>query len=124
MSNLNIYERGTIFFDNQVLVECQSLSVDVDPALNEIKTMNKGFAGVSPGAEMTKIDVGEALPRVGVDYDALAAIQGVEIVEFLLFAAGKKWKTKGFISNLKINTGVDKAAEYSFSFIGAPLEVT
>lgn len=124
MSSLQIYERGALFAGGALLVESQSISVDVDPGLNEIKTMQRGFAGVSPGSEMTKIDVSEALPRAGVDYDALSAIQGVEIVEMVLFAAAKKWKCKGFINSLKMSLGADKAAEYSFTFIGGPLEIS
>ena len=122
MSALQIYDRGAVFFGNQLLVEVQSVSVDVDPALNEINTMQKGFAGMSPGSEKVRIDISEALPRAGVDYDALANIQGIDVVDFVLFVGAKKFKTKGFITNLKMNLGVDRAAEYSFSFIGSPLE--
>lgn len=122
MSSLQLYDRGTVFFDGQMLVESTSVSVDVDPALNEIHTMQRGFSGVSPGSEKVRIDVNEALPRAGVDYDALSQLQGVEVVDFVLFVGAKKFKTKGFISNLKMNLGVDRAAEYSFSFIGSPLE--
>ena len=124
MSSLQTYERGALFLGGALLVESQSISVDVDPKLNEINTMQKGFAGVSPGSEMTKVDISEALPRAGVDYDALSAIQGVEIVELVLFAASKKWKVKGYINSLKMSLGVDKAAEYSFTFIGGPLETS
>jgi hypothetical protein len=124
MSSLQIYERGAVFFGNQLLVECQSVSVNIDPKLNEINTMQKGFAGVSPGSEMVSIDVTEALPRAGIDYDAISALQGVEVVDFVLFAGDKKFKTKGFINNVKMNFGADRAAEFSFTFIGAPIEAT
>lgn len=122
MSSLQIYERGALFTDDQLLMECQSISVTFDPKLNEINTMQKGFAGVSPGSEMVSIDVSEALPRAGVDYDAITAMQGVEIVSMVLFAGAKKFKTKGFINNVKMSLGTDRAAEYSFTFIGAPIE--
>lgn len=124
MSSLQIYERGAVFFGNQLLVECQSVSVNIDPKLNEINTMQKGFAGVSPGSEMVSIDVTEALPRAGIDYDAISALQGVEVVDFVLFAGAKKFKTKGFINNVKMNFGADRAAEFSFTYIGSPIETS
>ena len=122
MSSLQIYERGALFADGQLLIECQTITVNLDPKLNEINTMQKGFAGVSPGSEMTTIDVAEAMPRAGVDYDAISRMQGVDVVEMVLFAAAKKYKTKGFISKVGINLGADRAAEFSFSLIAGPIE--
>lgn len=124
MSALQIYERGSVFFANQLLVECVSFTVKADPKLNPISTMQKGFAGVSPGAEMTEVEVTEALPRAGFDYDALRAIQGVEVVDFVCFLGAKKLASKGFISGLDLTSGVDKGAEVKFNFMGSPLEAT
>jgi hypothetical protein len=122
MASLQTYDRGAFFLDGQLLIESQSVSVTVDPKLNEVTTTQKGFAGVSPGAEMTSIDVASALPRSGVEYDALLVIQGVEIVEALLFVGAAKYKAKGYINNLKIETGTDRAASYSFTMICGPME--
>jgi hypothetical protein len=124
MSALQIYERGALFADGQLLVECQSITVNLDPKLNEINTMQKGFAGVSPGSEMCTIDVAEALPRIGFDYDAISAMQGIDIVEMVLFAGAKKLKFKGFINKVGLNLGADRAAEFSFGLIAAPVETS
>ena len=122
MSALQLYERGALFADGALLVECQNITVNHDPKLNVINTMQKGFAGVSPGSEEATIDVSSALPRAGVDYDAISAMQGVEIVEMVLFAAAKKFKYKGFITKVGMALGADRAAEFSFSMIAAPVE--
>jgi len=122
MASLQIYDRGAVFFDGKLLVECVSFTVKSDPKLNPINTMQKGFAGVSPGAEQTDIEVTEALPRAGFDYDALAALQGNDVVEFVCYLGSKKLKCKGFISGLDMATGVDKGAEVKFNFMGSPLE--
>lgn len=123
MSELQIYDRGSLFFEHILQAECQTFSVDNDPQLSEINTM-KGFAGMSPGPKKVKIDVSSAIPRPGVEYDALQAMEDVAIVEFVCFLGGKKLKSKGFITNVKISSGADKAAEYSFSYIGTALKQT
>jgi hypothetical protein len=124
MASLQTYERGALFVDNKLLVECQSIDVDLDPKLNEIMTQQKGFAGVSPGSETTKISVKEAFPRAGTDIDAISVMQGVEIVEIVLFAGSKKHKAKGYISSIKMGFGADRAAEFAFDMICGPIEVS
>lgn len=124
MSALQLYERGALFADGQLLVECQTITVNHDPKLNVINTMQKGFAGVSPDSEEATIDVASAMPRAGVEYDAIAAMQGIEIVEMVLFAAAKKYKYKGFITKVGASLGADRSAEFSFSLIAAPVEVS
>jgi hypothetical protein len=122
MSSLNTYEKGALFCNGALLVEVLNFSVDIDAQLNPIHTMQKGFAGVSPGSEMTKIEVNSAVPRSGLEFDVLSKLQGVEVVEMVFFAHAKKAKVKGYISNLKQNYGADKSAELSFSFLGGPVE--
>lgn len=119
-----IYERGAFFFDGQLLVELVSYSVDVQTGMNEVNTLSKGFAGMSPGSEKTMVEVTEALPRAGFDFAALSKAQGLDVVEFVCFLGGEKLKCKGFITGLKISGGADKAAEISFNFTGGPLEST
>jgi hypothetical protein len=124
MSSLQVYERGAIFADQQLMIEVQNFEVDSDAKNNPIDTMQKGFAGISPGSEHTKINVTSAIPRAGYDYDALKKMQGRDIVEFVVFAAGGKESSKGFIMNVKKSFGADKAAAVSFEFMGGPLETS
>ena len=122
MSALQIYERGAVFADGQLLVECQTITVNLDPKLNPINTMQKGFAGVSPGSEESNIDISEAIPRAGFDFAAISKMRGVEIVELVIFAGAKKLKFKGFITKVSLNFGADRASENSFSLLAAPVE--
>ena len=123
MSALQLYERGALFADGQLLVECQTITVNHDPKLNVINTMQKGFAGVSPGSEEATIDVASAMPRAGVEYDAIAAMQDIEIVEMVLFAAAKLQVTRASYQG-RASLGADRSAEFSFSLIAAPVEVS
>ena len=71
---------------------------------------------------MTEVEVTEALPRAGFDYDALKAIQDIELVEFVCYLGGKKLMTKGFITGLDMASGVEKGAEVKFNFIAGPVK--
>lgn len=124
MASLQTYEKGSLFADNTLLAETTNFSVSIDSKAQEINTMQKGFAGMSPGSEMTQIEVTSAIPRAGVEYDALVKLQGLKVVEMVLFAGAKKWSTKGYVTNVQMQFGADRASEVSFTFKGGPLEVT
>lgn len=119
---LQQYEKGALFLEGSLLVDVINFSLDHDAALQPIHTMQKGFAGVSPGSPMTKGSVSGGIPRAGLELDYLSKLQGVSVVEFVVFAHSKKKKFKGYITNIKEQYGADRAAEYSFDFIGVPVE--
>lgn len=118
---LQVYEKAAVLIEGQLLSESTTVSVDSDPKLNEIYTMQKGFAGVSPGAEVTTIEVENTVPRIGFEYDYLASLQGVKVVEVTIFAHAKKTTCKGFLTKVSQKYGVNQAATVSFSFIGEPV---
>jgi len=119
---LQQYEKGAIFLKGALLVEATNFHLEHDAALQPIHTMQKGFAGVSPGSPMTKGSVSSGIPRVGVELDYLQSLQDVEVIEFVVFAHSKKKKFKGYLTNIKEQYGADRAAEISFDFIGVPVE--
>jgi hypothetical protein len=118
---LQHYEKCAFFIDGQLMSESTSVSVDSDPKLNAIETMQKGFSGVSPGSEMTQISVESAVPRIGFEYDFVGTMQAQAVVEFTFFAHGKKSTTKGFISKVGQKYGVNQAAAVSFEAMCEPL---
>jgi hypothetical protein len=122
MANLQTYEKGALFFGNVLLVEIQNFTVEHDAALSPVHTMQKGFAGVSPGSPMSKIEQASGIPRSGIEFDYLSKLQNVEIVEAVVYRGGKKLTAKGYITTVKEAFGTDKAAEISVSWIGKPFE--
>lgn len=110
-----------MFVDGILLSESTTVSVESDPQLQPIFTQQKGFAGVSPGAEQTKISVDSAVPRAGFEVDYLKRAQGVSVVELTFFAHSQKNTTRGFITSVKQSYGVSQAASVSFEFLGEPL---
>ena len=119
---LQKYEKGALFVDSVLVAEATNVSLDHDPKLNAIETMQKGFAGASPGAEMTNVEFANAVPVAGLEIDFLSKMQGVKVVEVTLFAHGKKTTMKGFVSKCSQKYGVNQAAEFSVSMICAPAD--
>lgn len=119
-----IYEKGAVFIDGQLLSESTSVSISIDPQNQPIFTQQKGFAGVSPGATQTQISVESAVPVVGFEYDFTDALQSVKEVEITVFAHSKKTTCKGFLMKVDQKYGVNQAASVSFDFIGEPVSET
>jgi hypothetical protein len=116
------YEKGAIFAAGVMLAEALNFSLEHDSGLQPVHTMQKGFAGMSPGSPMTKGSVSSAVPRAGVDLAYLDKMTAGNPIDFVCYARGKKIKFKGYITNLKESYGADKSAELSFDFAGAPAE--
>lgn len=118
---LQLYEKAAVFVDQMLLSESTSVSIDTDPKLNLIETMQKGFSGASPGAEMTTISIESVVPRAGFEIDYLSKVQGVQVVEITVFAHAKKTTCQGFITKVSQKYGVNQAASVSFEFAGEPV---
>lgn len=118
-----LYEKGAIMLDDQLLVEVTSFSPETDPALQPVKTLQKSFGGVSHGGTTVKCEISSAIPRAGVEYDYLERLQGVTEVTLVVLAHGKSKTSKGYLSNMKETYGVDQNSAISCSFIGTEWDV-
>lgn len=118
------YAVGYVFIDGQLLAEELNVDIDFQTGNQIVTTQYKGFAGVSPGAKRTMITVKNAIPKSGLEYNAYDAAKNNTPVEFVIFAAGNKRTSTGFIMNVKESFGVDTPSSIDFDFEGDPLEYT
>ena len=118
------YAVGYVFVDGQLLAEELNVDIDFQTGNQIVVTQYKGFAGVSPGASRTMITVKNAIPKAGLEYNAYDAAKNHTPVEFVVFAAGNKRTSTGFIMNVKESFGVDTPSAIDFEFEGDPLEYT
>lgn len=116
-----IYSKADLFADGVLIAEATGITINHRPSLNAVNTINKGFAGVSPGTKSAEIQLESAVPRVGVDYDYTDAMNTNKLIEVVVFARGKKLKTKGFISDMSERYGVDQAASLSITLMCGPI---
>lgn len=121
---LQKFEKGAVFIDGVLVAMATSCSLDHDPKLNPIETMQLGFAGVSPGSEMTTLELASAVPVAGMEIDFLDKMQSIKVVEVTLFAHSQKTTFKGFVSKCSQKYGTNQAAEFSITMIGAPVKTS
>lgn len=84
-----------------------------------IKTVAKGFAGVSPGAPWCSVDVKNAVPSTDFELDPGPFMKALEAVEMGFQIASKQGVSKGFILEDSISGAVDSPSGLSFKFIGS-----
>jgi len=118
------YAKGSVFLDGQLLIEELSCDLDYDANNQIIITQQKGFAGISEGADSFEANVSNAIPRAGLEVDYYSLVADRTPVEFIVHAGGKKRISTGFIMKLSENFGADKASGISFVFRGGKPEVS
>jgi len=119
---LQTYSKGTLLMSGIVLAELMNFTVDHKSGNNPIHTVEKGFAGISPGSASVEIKFESAVPKVGVDFDYLDAQKNQTILDIVYFARGKKCKTKGFIMETTEQYGADKPASFGGTLMCGPVE--
>ena len=80
--------------------------------------MAKGFAGMSPGSPMLEVDIINALPQGGFEFDAgpyIASLQTIPVQ--VIGPGGKTMKGDAFIIQDQGRHGVNQQARYSFRCI-------
>jgi len=118
---------SSMFFvlDGQLLCETHTVEWDYDPANNIVKTQQKGFAGITPGAGGITVTVDNAVPRAGTEVDYMSLVKNRTAVEGIIVEGAKKLVSKGFINRLRGKGGVNQDTTRSFEFVGGePEEMT
>jgi hypothetical protein len=78
---------------------------------------------MSPGAPVIEIDVTNAIPQAGFEFDMGKKVLGLIPVTFqVLGPGGTSTRGQGFVYEDTISHGVSKEAEYSFRLV-APLSL-
>jgi hypothetical protein len=118
MANLERYAKATILINSQVLAEAASVTVKRMTNSQMVETIAKGYAGESPGASRTEISVSNAVPRADFEYDPGKDMNGLDIVELTVLAAGKALTTKGTILDDNFSAAVNSSVKLDFNFRG------
>lgn len=122
---LQVYTLVTVLVDGALLTEESQVSVDRDSRAQEVATTAKGFAGFSPGAPITRIEVDNAVPSSDFELNPgkFFTTPGDLIpCEITLFAASRTLTSKGFVIKDTLRHGVNAEARISFSFVGEPAD--
>ena len=115
--NLQLYTLLFGAINGTLLAEEQQIDVARTANAAIVNTVPKGFAGVSPGAAMTEVDVKNAVPQGGFEIDFGPNIAGLIPVSVQVIGPGKTLKSTAFVLSDSIRHGVNQEATYEFKAI-------
>lgn len=114
--NYQLYSPVYATANNALLLQELSFTMSRTSNSQPVSTVALGLAGESPGAPMVEIDIDNAIPAAGIEFDAgpfIASLAPVEIA--CIGPGGKRCKVKGAIIKDSIKHSVNTAGAYSFT---------
>lgn len=116
MSDLQNYTKVSSYYNNQLQSEETEVSIKRITGAQIMKTVQKGFAGMSPGSPMIEITVKNGIPAAGFEVSTIGRdMNEMRVVEFTFFAASKTLTTKGYVIDETTTHGTDKPAELDYT---------
>ena len=101
-----------------LLAEEQEIDFERTANAQQVDTVIKGFAGLSPGSPMLMVEVMNAAPQAGFEFDAGNYILSLGLVPVQIIGpGGKVMKGDAFIIKDNGKHGVNQQMRYSFSAI-------
>lgn len=116
---LQLYTLMYVTVNGRLLTEEASADFSRSSNSQAVTTVAKGYAGESPGAPMSEVDVTNAVPAAGFEFDAGDSIEGLIPVEIGILAAGKQAVIPGFIISDSIKHSVNSESNYNFKLRGS-----
>lgn len=123
-ANLSLYSLIYLTINGALLTEHLSVEVRRLTDAQVIKTVGKGFAGVSPGSLWCSIDIKNAIPSADFELDPGPFMKALQSVEVGLQLASKQGTSKGFIIEDSFSHAVDSPSGLSMKFIGTFPDMT
>ena len=116
MSDLQIYSKVAIEIAGVgQLTEESSVTIKAASGAKEVNTVFKGLAGFSPGSPKMDIEVKNAIPAAGFEYDPSDDILNIRTKEFYFYAGGKTLTVKGVILTANWAHAVDTESTLEFT---------
>jgi hypothetical protein len=118
MANAQLYTILLSVVGGNLLAEEQEIDWSRTSNAQTVDTVAKGFAGVSPGAPMLEVDIINAMPQGGFEFDAGPYILSlVPVPVQVIGPGGKVMRGDAFIMSDTGRHGVNQQARYSFRCI-------
>ena len=110
-SVLQIYSLCTVMVDGVTLFEEATVSVRRMTGNIDQDTVQKDFAGISPGARKMEVRVESAVPAADFELNPGKYMNTNKVMELTLFCAGRTLTSKGFVKDDEATHGVNQAAK-------------
>lgn len=119
MANLQVYAVAYVTVNGKLLTEHANCTLSRHSNANPVRTVAKGYAGVSQGAADCTISVTNAVPSADFELEPGDIIEGLQVAEIgVIGPGGKTAVSKGFIMSDTFTHGVGAEATLSFEFHG------
>jgi hypothetical protein len=124
MSQAQIYTKVTVYVNGNLLTENADVRLTRNAGLLPVNTTYKGFAGFTQGAPFIEIEVGNAVPLAGFEYnpgpdeDDVANGGGFDFVTLTLVAAGYTLTSDGGIMGDDLSYAINTESKLNFRFHG------
>lgn len=118
MPNLQTYALAYATVDGALLSEEASVVVNRHTGSQAVITVPKGYAGESPGAAMSEVDVVSAVPAIGFEFNAAAKMRALVPAELGVIVGTQVLVVKGFIIADTFKHAANSEATYDFKFRG------
>jgi hypothetical protein len=118
LANLQQYTIILAVVNGNLLAEEQEVDTTRTANAQQVDTVVKGFAGLSPGSPMLEVDIANAAPQGGFEFDAGPYILSLTPVPVQVIGpGGKSLRGDCFIISDALKHGVGQQARYSFRCI-------
>lgn len=118
MSQAQLYTKVTVYVNGALLTENADVRVTRNAGLLPVNTTYKGFAGFTQGAPFLEIEVGNAVPLAGFEYNPGEDEQNANFVNLTIVAAGQTLSSDGGIMGDDLSYAINTESKLNFRFHG------
>lgn len=120
MANSQLYTLVYVTANNALLSEEASVTMNRASNSQAVHTVAKGYSGESPGAPTIELQITNAVPAAGFEFNAGQYIQQLIPAEMgLIGPGGQQLKATGFIISDSLKHSVNAETQYDFTFRGS-----
>jgi hypothetical protein len=118
VADLQLYTKALVYLESGLMSEEADVSMKRATGAQVVKTVAKGFSGVSPGAPMCNIEITNAVPSADFEVDPGRYMKTLQVVELTIFAAGRTATMKCFVTDDNFSHGVETPSKLTMSLVG------
>jgi len=118
MANQQVFTTALVYIEDALLSMEARVTVRRTSGSNPVITSALGYAGESPGAPMTEIDVTNAVPSSDFEFDPGRFMRLLKLSKVTIFAAGKQLTTRGQIHEDNFSAAANSESTLEFRFRG------
>ncbi len=117
-----LYDQAVLFLNGVLLTDNTDISLSFEGDDQDVMTIVKGWAGISPSPKKLMAKFGLVVSRSGPEFDLIGKFLNSEKVSLgvTLLSSGLKLVSEGFLRGPTMEFGVGQVAKAACEFHGEP----